>query len=463
MMKLRNLCEVDLQNRFGSGPPLACETSTCVEAGKRLTILLVLLGSLIGAQASSANSLNLDRASGMPQDPSGSQGGFPTITASSFGFQCGSGRPTNCPNVTWPTSVAQPGTIRLWDSQVQWHALNTGAGNYKWRILDAYLDAIAAHQPRDAIYTFGYTPCWHTKGHCEMAWGSASPPDDLSAKGSPSFKTFVTDLVSHCSPAGHCVKDYIKYWEMWNEPNLSHFWNGSVSDLYELVAPAVPIIRSKVPGAVILTPPVTTGDARWMQNWLDQENSRGRLSDIYSIHLYLLKDTPETRFSLIKKMVDLKKNTAGWSDTPWMDSETNFDPVKFTCNETYTPDDCIGQMVRWHLLQFAYGAQQVNWYYFNTTIGRNPDYSNAYKKMMDWLVGGHFTAACSAKGDVYTCPFVAANGHHALFAWTVSGKNMYTPAAQYVGYKDLDGNSAAISPGRPVAIGVKPIIFEAAN
>ena len=120
-------------------------------------------------------------------------------------------------------------------------------------------------------------------------------------------------------------------------------------------------------------------------------------------------------------------------------------------------------MVRWHLLQFAYGAQQVNWYYFNTTIGRNPDYSNAYKKMMDWLVGGHFTATCSAKGDVYTCPFIAASGHHALFAWTVGGKNTYTPPAQYVGYKDLDGNSGTISPGRPVAIGVKPIIFEAAN
>src|SRR5271170_585947 len=129
MMKLRNLREVDWQNRFGSGPPLGCETRTWVKAGKRLTILFVLLVSLIGAQASSANSLNLGRSSGMPQDPGGSPGGFPTITASSFGFQCGTGRPTNCPNVTWPTSVAQPGTIRLWDSQVQWHALNTGPGS----------------------------------------------------------------------------------------------------------------------------------------------------------------------------------------------------------------------------------------------------------------------------------------------------------------------------------------------
>src|SRR5215831_10185 len=75
----------------------------------------------------------------------------PKVTASSFGFQCGTGKLTNCPNATWPTTVAQPGIIRLWDSQVQWHLLNNGRGSYNWRVLDAYLDTIATHQPRDAM------------------------------------------------------------------------------------------------------------------------------------------------------------------------------------------------------------------------------------------------------------------------------------------------------------------------
>src|SRR5271166_3691590 len=106
-----------------------------------------------------------------------------TITASSFGFQCGTGKASNCPNAAWPTTNAQPGMIRLWDSQVQWHLLNYSAGAYNWRVLDAYLDAIAAHQPRDAMYTFGYTPCWDTRGPCERAWGSTYPPSDLTANG----------------------------------------------------------------------------------------------------------------------------------------------------------------------------------------------------------------------------------------------------------------------------------------
>lgn len=425
-------------------------------------IVFLLLGSWIGAQASISDSLNVNR--GESKDPGESPGGFPTITRSSFGMQCGTGKPTNCPNATWPTSAAQPGMIRLWDSQVQWHALNPARGTYNWKTLDRYLDVIADHQPRDVMYTFGYTPCWAAKGQCDKPWpGSGAPPDDLTATGSPSFNAFVTALVDHCSPAGHCVKDSIKYWEMWNEANAKHFYNGTIPQLYSLMAPAIAIVRKKVPGALVLTPPVMRADPDWMQDWMKEEDSRGRLSEIFSFHLYLLDQTPEARFGMVKKMVDMKNHTAGWSNMPWMDSETNFDPVNYLCHSKYAPDDCVGQVVRWHLLHFAYGAQHVSWFYFNTTIGRNPEFANAYKTMTDWLVGGHFTAECSAKADVYTCPFVQANGHHAVFVWSVSGKGTYVPASQYVDYRDLSGNTTKISPGRPVTIGVKPVMCEEAN
>jgi hypothetical protein len=389
---------------------------------------------------------------------------YPVLTASSFGFQCGTGKLTNCPNATWPNTVAQPGMIRLWDSQVQWHLLNPSPGVYNWRTLDAYLDSIAAHQPRDAMYTFGYTPCWATKGACERAWGSPFPPDDLAAGGSPSFNAFVTALLGHCSPGGHCVKDIIKYWELWNEANAPHYWSGTVPQLYQLMAPAVAMIRGKVSGALILTPPANRGDTDWMRNWLEQENKNGRLSDIFSFHIYLQGNRPEPRFAIVKQMVELKNSTPGWSDTPWMNSETNFDAITFLCDSSkYSSDECIGQMVRWHIIHYSFGAQQVSWFFFNTTIGHNPDYSAAYKTMMDWLVGGHFTAACSPSGNVITCPFIEANGHRAVFAWTFNGDAPYTPPAQAADYKTLSGSTNPISFGQPVPVGAKPIMLEAAN
>lgn len=400
----------------------------------------------------------------MPAAATSDTGDFPTLTQSSFGFQCGTGKPTNCPNSTWPTSIAQPGLIRLWDSQVQWSGLNRGPGDYNWKILDAYLDTIAAHQPRDAMYTFGYTPCWDIRGKCERYLGSTSPPKDLGEKGSPSFNTFVTALVTHCSPAGHCVKDYIKYWEMWNEANADYFWTGSVPQLYDLVSPAVAIIRSKVSGSIVLTPAVNMSDAAWMREWINEENTRGRLSDIYSIHLYTLDHTPEQRFHLIQKMIELKNSTPGWIKTPWANTETNFDAQTFACDSQFNSEDCIGQMVRWNLLQYALGAQNVSWFFFNTTIGRNPEYANAYHEMMQWLVGGHFTAAkCSLDGTVISCPFVPANGHHAMFVWNFGGNSSYHPSSEYTDYKTLNGKTVAVSKGETVTIGAKPIMLEAPN
>jgi hypothetical protein len=353
--------------------------------------------------------------------------------------------------------------IRLWDSQMQWHVLNVGPGSYNWRALDAYLDQIAAHQPREAMYTFGYTPCWATKGECERGWGSTYPPDDLTPNGSPSFIAFVTALVDHCTPAGHCVKDFIKYWELWNEANAENYWHGTVSQLYQLMAPAVPIIRGKVKDALILTPPANRGDTTWMRNWLEEENKKGRLSDIFSFHLYLQDASPEARFDTIQQMVALKKSTPGWSDTPWVNSETNFNAARFACNDKYSSDDCVGQMVRWHLLHFASGAQHLGWFFFNTTIGRNPDFANAYHTMMEWLVGGHFLGECSASGNVYSCPFLEGNGHHALFVWSAAGENSYAPVAQYASYKALSGSSVNLSQGQKVTIGVKPLMFEGTN
>lgn len=385
------------------------------------------------------------------------------LAPASFGFQCGTGKATNCPNASWPASIAQPGTIRLWDSQVQWHLLNYAPSAYNWKTLDAYLDAIAAHQPRDAMYTFGYTPCWATKGECERAWGSPFPPDDLKDGGSQSFNNFVTQLVTHCSAAGHCVSNYIKFWELWNEANAEHYWSGTIPQLYKLMAPAVAIVRNHVPGAVILTPPANRGDTDWMRDWLNEENKNGRLSDIYSFHLYLQNNLPEPRFATVKQMVDLKNNTPGWRDTPWMNSETNFDARTFTCDSRFTSEECIGQMVRWHLIHFSLGAQQVSWYFFNTTIGHDKDYSTAYHTMMEWLVGGHFTAPCSPNGGVVTCPFIQGNGHHAMFIWNPGGNSAYTPTAPYVDYKNLSGGTTAMSAGKPIPIGVQPIMLESAN
>jgi len=375
-------------------------------------------------------------------------------------------------NGQWIATTSQPGTVRLWQSGTEWAMLNNGVNSYDWRYLDTWLDLIAEHQPTAVIYTFGLVPCWISSASCDnQGWGnghnfSAGPPNDLTPSGSPAFEDFVKALVQHCSPAGHCVKDYIKYWEMWNEGNLTGFWTGTATQLYDMFKPVIPIIRSNVPGAVISTPPVCGGDAAWMASWLELENTNGRLSDYYGIHIYLEEDTPEQRLGMLQKMLDLK-NSNGWTETPWMNTETNYNNSTFTCSSQYAPEDCRGQFVRWHVLQYAYqggggGAFQVGWFKWKSISSGGFD--TYYYTMMQWLTGATFTASCSNNGTVWTCPLVKSNGNKALVVWNTAGPSRYTAPAGYVRLRKFNGTYGGqvypVTQGKPAVIGVVPFMFE---
>ena len=388
------------------------------------------------------------------------------IELTDWGFQCANGSACGTAG-GWISTMSQPGTVRLWNSGTTWDMLETSLGTYNWTPLNTWLDLVAQHQPTAVMYTFGKVPCWITTVACTegLTW-SAGPPSDLDGNGSLVFDAFVTALVEHCSPAGNCVSSYIKYWEMWNEANLTGFWTGTQDQLYDMFKPAVAIIRAHVPGAIISTPPVCGGDATWMSGWLNLENANGRLSDDYGFHVYLRDFTPETRISTVAKMVNAK-NAAGWTTTPFMNTETNFINTTFTCSSQYTPLDCDGQLVRWHVLQYAYqggagGAFHVGWFDWpSITAG---GYDTYYYTMMKWLAGSTFTASCSSSGTVWTCPLTESSGTAALFVWNTAGNSEYTPATEYLTYRSFNrtygGTVHSIRPGQATTIGLIPVMFQ---
>jgi len=387
------------------------------------------------------------------------------LVPTSWSFQCPPG--TTCGTTgNWIPTISQPGTTRLWNAGTDWYILEPGSGTYNWTNLDTWLDLIATHQPTGAIYTFGHTPCYIASVSCAGNPSSASPPSDLTAKGSRTFTNFVTALVKHCSPAGNCVANFIKYWEMWNEANHPLYWTGTATQLYQMFKPVIPIIRANVPGAKVLTPPFA-GEAQWAASWIQLENTNGRLSDIYSFHQYLWDQEPEQRMSIIAQMITAKNNN-GWTNVPWLLSETNYDVNTYACAPQYTVDDCEGQLVRWHILLYAYqggvgGAEMVGWYNWPSIV--NGGYDTFYYTMMQWLAGSTFTASCSNSGTIYTCPLTeSGNGASALIVWNTAGNSSYTPATKYVNYREFNGSyggqTVSISPGEATTIGVIPVMFQ---
>ena len=414
-----------------------------------------------------------------------------TSPASVFGMQCGTGNPNDCEGsggvpIAWPATQAQPGCLRLHDAQTEWSVLNPTQGTYAWTNLDNWLDVIAQHEPRCVIETFVAPPCWsNPAGDCNVLLvypnGTNSPPADLTATGSPNFNSFVTAFTQHCSPSGNCVKDLIRYYEMWNEWDLNVSWTGSALQLYQMIAPAVKIIRSNVPHAVILMPSSTpssdtgVGYQTDFKNWLALENAKGRISDWITWHLYLTSagqgtNPPEVQWATYAaNYLSIQKSTSGWSSTPWADTETNFNGNNYSCSlQQYTLNDCVGQVVRWQLLHQSNGAASLVWFKWNQTIGNVPPYENAYYQMMQFLVGGTFPAPCSYTTDsggnqIWTCSFTEANGTAALFVWTPTegGIVSYSVPAGYIDYRDFAGDPATtLSAGQSINLNAQPIMLE---
>jgi hypothetical protein len=428
--------------------------------------------------------------SGPQQEPGA--GNSLNIPPTNFGMQCGISTPVNgqvnCKGsgstpIVWPSTEAQPGTLRLHDSGTYWSEVNTASGSYTWTDLDNWLDLIAQHEPVNVSQVFTWVPCWDsTTGTCGIdpnaPTGTNGIPSDLTASGSSSFNAFVTAFVQHCSPNNNCVKNIIKYYEMWNEWDITFHWTGTMAQVYQMVAPAVAIIRANVPGAAILMPSTTPASSTYQtdfQNWLNYENANGRISDWVDWHVYLTNtdtttNTPETQWATYNQnFLNIQQSTSGWATVPWANTETNFNgsaQLEYTCpSAQYTTNDCVGQVVRWQILHDSNGASGVWWYYWLDTIGQYPQYEAAYYYMMQYISGGYFTAAASytATGGVqtWTAPFVEANGTPALWIWTpTEAGTSYTVPSGYVDYRDLSGGTTSVSAGQNITIGVEPVMLE---
>jgi hypothetical protein len=406
------------------------------------------------------------------------------VASASFGFQCGDSANAGCPNFTLPAAPALPGVLRLWDSSTQWNALNATSGQYDWNSLDSWLDTIHA-QGLSAVYTFGWTPYWDApSGSCQTdntSKGSPCPPTDLTSQGSDSFNAFVSALVAHCSPAGNCVSNNIQYFELWNEPNApvsgTGYWTGTVAQLYQMMAPAVTIIRQAIPTAQILGPPITDnpGFDTWECSWLSQEVTNGVLSNIYGFHGYLQDLTPEAKVLVTQTQVALNLTPGascslpGWTPQPFWLTETNFTnsegpSAPYTCDSTlYTADDCAGQVARWQILVNALGGFNVTWYSWENGVGSVPENASAYASIMQYLNGGTFPGPCSpiSGTQTWTCNFTEANGTNAQFVWTPNEAGAsYTVPSGYTDYKDLNGNTTSVSTGQTITVGVEPFMLE---
>jgi hypothetical protein len=163
--------------------------------------------------------------------------------------------------------------VRTWDGNgLDWADLNPSAGTYNFSSLDTF---IQQNQTRgaDIIYTLGRTPLWASSNPTQKNMyspGECAPPTSIT-----DWDNFVSAIATHA--AGR-----IKYWELWNEPDLALYYCGDIPTLVTMVQQASQIIKSIDPSAVILAPGVITPS--WLGSFL--EAGAAASVDVIAFHGY---------------------------------------------------------------------------------------------------------------------------------------------------------------------------------
>jgi hypothetical protein len=159
------------------------------------------------------------------------------------------------------------GWVRI---DVVWSDVETAPGVFDWSVYDAL--ASAAEARGLAVYaTLAYTPAWATHGA-----PTTGVPDDPGT------------WADFCARAAQRYASSIRYWGLWNEPNLSKFWSGTRQQyIDDILIPGADAIHGASAAAKVGGPELAHISSSQWYYWLrDSLNQAGSHLDFVTHHVY---------------------------------------------------------------------------------------------------------------------------------------------------------------------------------
>jgi hypothetical protein len=377
----------------------------------------------------------------------------------------------------WPTDTFYG--QRLLGTNTLWGTIETSNGVYNWSLLNKFVTDAQTHGV-DLIYTFLGVPQWASSNpsdtSCTSWAGSCDPPNDLNSDGTGSnaqWDTFVSAIATQ-------VGAKVKYWELWDEPNVAGYANPktwTAAQWVRMAKDARQIILGINPNAVVVSPGTAPGTS-WLTSFLAAGG--GNYVDIIAFHGYA--NPPESVVSLLITPVQSAMTAGGVGSLPLWDTEAAWGL------DTVLPDPNMqaGSVARLYLLNAANGVARFYWYGWDftnrgtmwqltsstgCTTPNNGGYiclsGIAYAQVYNWMDGA-VLSGCSSAGTIWTCTLARPGGYFAQVMWDssrtcsngVCQTTPYTPPAQFIQYRDLNGNTYTLNGSTTVPLGAEPIILE---
>lgn len=165
-------------------------------------------------------------------------------------------------------TAAEIGWIRI---DMNWFQMEPSCDNYNWGYMDSVVNNAAA-RGLEIFATLAYTPSW-----ANGTGNIADPPTDIL-----DWYDFVFDTVSRYS-------NKVKYWGMWNEPNLDSFFTGTGWQYREwILKPGSQAAKAADPSCFVLGPELAHLSSSDWPDWMEEAMTSGGAShiDIITHHCY---------------------------------------------------------------------------------------------------------------------------------------------------------------------------------
>lgn len=187
-----------------------------------------------------------------------------------------------------------------------WARIEPTRGRFDWRFTDRYVRTFRRERVQ-ILGNLAYGTNWNTTAPPEVtriAEREHYPPADYSL-----WARYVRETVKR-------YKRDIRYWEVWNEPDLRFFWGGTPGQFAELLAVAAREIRKVDPKAKVLIGGLALGgsaqarDANFFREVLeDPRHPAAKSFDIANFHHYGTQETARKRMAHVR--AELRRVGAG--------------------------------------------------------------------------------------------------------------------------------------------------------
>ncbi|MBD2101105.1 hypothetical protein H6F94_09465 [Leptolyngbya sp. FACHB-261] len=272
-------------------------------------------------------------------------------------------------------------------------------------------------------------------------------------------------------------KGKIRYYEIWNEPNLKGFYTGSIDKMLELSREAYLVLKAVDPAIVVVSPSATLpnrssaqagiGGPRWLEQYLAKGG--GNYADVIGFHFYTGQLELESSLVPLVRQVQTIMARHGQSRKPLWDTELGFGSL-----EDGLLSDEVGRayVARSCLVHWALGVSRFYWYAwdnFNFVGLRlvNEDRktptaaAQAYIEIQRWLVGAAMPDYRVTLDDTWICRITRPGGYSGWVVWNPHGPTALEipPAWNVRQVRDLSGQRRPLT-AQQLEIGQTPLLLE---